>query len=181
MIGPEALMPNEESFDHEVGIYFKEIEQSLEAIMQANPFGEPLGVGAYDERKSHLANSLAVLAGAQTQSEAGVMAKGALFAREVVMVMYGDSAELVSISSMVEARSTPEEIQEFLKHECQRYIADRPNIQMLIAKYSKTIDPESVYPEELKRVCSLVFLLAERAYAERYQSAWVASVDPENF
>lgn len=181
MTGPETFMPEEESFDHLVGEFSQEIDLALEETILQNPFGEPFSSGAYDHRVSRLANSIAVVSGARNREEMAVIAKGVLLAREIVMIIYGNSAELASISTVVDDSSSPEDIQQLLAREADRYLLNSPNIEVFLMKYIREFDSSGADFEGIKRACSLVFLLAERAYAETYQREWFHDVTPGDF
>lgn len=172
-------MPEDEFLDHAVGEFGDLVRQELQDTATQSVFGEVIDWTAVDDMKIDLANKFTALAGASSDAERESMLRGALFARQVLHMIYADRVVLLVHEYCGDF--DVDELREKIDTDTQAYLATAPNLRELLAEWMHEIDQERGYAASAAKMSALIFMLVEFYVADQYVRNSFDALSPEMF
>jgi|GEM_PF-5207038 len=174
MISPEQVLPPDQLLDYAVAEFKPLIADELEANLTQTVFGEIIDWTNVTDEKMMLAEKFALLIGAICEDERRSMVQGALFARQILHMIYADTVILPLHEYCGDLEV--DELRTKVDEDTAEYLASRPHVKELLDQSMPEIDQRRNYAASAEKASAFIFMLAEFHMADEYVTASLAEL-----
>lgn len=179
MSGIESVLAADDRLDGRIEACRAELDSELDDIRNGL-FEDVIDWTAVNDGFTEKADWLSIILGAENERERDAVIRGTVFARQILIVMYGDEQAGIALPDYIGESNVPK-MRKLISKDTTGYLNNNPNVKEFIDDNMVAVDGGLGCAEIAEQAFTFLIMAGERYYAERMLERAVGDLSPELF
>jgi len=182
MLGVETLLPQAVARAHQTKYFVEPLREQIEAVQGSALMADVIDWSLITPDISSDTSRLVNQFGYDNEQERLAMYRGALFARQLTLMLYGERAVMTVPTLPISPRTglVVESVREATRQKIMEYINIYPWIDDVLGAYTQELDPNSLYGHRIEEIGGYVIMQGEICEAEWMLFGGMDELRPED-